>query len=290
MFKEANPTLASLLDAATSGTLLSAPPFEMGKPLRKSLASTGHLVERFLAACDTLRLKVQQEHLPELLPYFHGFDLSASTLLKGEGHVVCPLHLKGSILKLQPLLVTDRQVLQTVSAWQRVQLDAPKTLPRPLEVPANANAPLWPALLHLRALHSFWEQQLRHSHVETLLDRVPSAWMLDPAPIPPGAVIPKLEIGSWSELTPNRSFIIQDIAAVRDPILLEPTVSPQQWHSSINQALQSFGHQPQALSETATGTEAILLGIYQRQNQRVDLMGGIALHPDETGTWRLTRW
>lgn len=262
----------------------------MAKPLRKSLASTGHLVERLLAACDSLRLKVQEKRLPELLPYFHGFDFKISPLLKDEGLIVCPLHLSGSSLKLQPLLLTGQQVQQVVSAWHRVQLDASKTLPHPLEIPASANAALWPALLHLRPLHSFWEQQLRHSHVETLLDRVPHAWMLDPTPLPPGAVIPHLEIPSWHHFTADEKFTIQSTTSESDSVILEPSETIQERKHQIDQALQSFHKHPQILSASTPKPEAILLGIYQRQNQRVDLLGGIALHQDETTSWRLSRW
>lgn len=290
MFQEATPSLASLLDAASSGTLPPAPPYEMGKALRKSLASTGHLVERFLTACDALKIKVQEERLPQLQPCFQGFDFTASPSLKGEGLFVSPLHLLGDTLKIQPLLLTAGQASQALNAWHRVQLDAPKSLLPLLEIPAQANALIWPALLHLRPLHSHWEQLLRHSHLETLLDRLPHAWMLDPAPLPPGAVIPKLELASWEELTPDRSFTIGNITSDGGSILLDPSVSAQQWNNSIHQALQSFGNHPQVLTEMAIGSEAILLGIYQHQHQRVDLIGGIALHQDQTAAWQLSRW
>ncbi|CAN5744743.1 hypothetical protein BH11VER1_BH11VER1_41200 [soil metagenome] len=284
------PSLAALLGAAASGTLPSAPPYALGKALHKALTSTGHLVERFLTACDTLRIKVQQEKLPELLPYFHDFDFTVSTVLESEGLIVCPLQLKGSALKLQPLLLSAQQASQVVSAWHRVQMDTPKTWPQPLEPPANANAPLWPALLHLRPLHSFWEQQLRLSHVESLLERVPPAWILDPAPLPPGAVIPKLQLASWEQIKPESHFTIQGASTDQHSIILDPTVPEQQWHNSIHQALQSFEQHPQVLSESLTSPEAILLGIYQRRNQRVDLIGGIALHQDTDAAWQLSRW
>lgn len=290
MLHEATPSLASLLDAASSGTLPSAPPFEMGKPLRKSLASTGHLVERFLAACDNLRIKVQEERLPLLQPYFHGFDFTASPLLKGEGLFICPLHLSGNELKLRPLLLTARQVSQVLTAWHRVQLDIPKTLPNSLEIPAIANASLWPALLHLRPLHNFWEQELRRSHVETLLDRVPHAWMLDPAPLPPGAVIPKLELASWQQLMPQDTFTIQSIVPDHDSAVLDSSFPADERQNRIEQALQSFNTNPQVLLESLTNHEAIFLGIYQRQNQRIDLIGGIALHHDTSSAWQLSRW
>lgn len=290
MVNEATPPLASLLEAAASGALPSAPPFEMSKPLRQSLASTGHLVQRFLSACDALRLKVQEKKMPELLPYFHGFDLTASPLQKEEGAFVCPLNLNSDTLKLQPLLLTAQQASQTVSAWHRVQLDAPRVLLHPLEIPVNANSPLWPTMLHLRPLRPFWEQQLRHRHVQTLLDRVPHAWMIDPEPLPPGAVIPKLELASWQDLPPERNFTIQGTASDQEAVVLNPSVSARQWHHSIDQALQAFGRQPQVLSETANRSQAILLGIYQRQNQRVDLIGGIAFHPGTTLTWQFSRW
>ncbi|MEY4484167.1 MAG: hypothetical protein RL693_1619, partial [Verrucomicrobiota bacterium] len=277
-----------LLDAAASGDLAPAPPFETGKAQRKSLASTGYLVERFLAACHVLMLKVPQ--MSEVLPYFQGFDFSVSPMLENEGIFVCPVQANGNDLNLQPLLLSAPQVQQTITAWQQVQLDAPRNQPAILEIPDIANAPIWPALLHLRPLRPFWEQQLRRNHLESLMERVPHAWMLDPAPLPPGAVIPGLELASWQKLTPKNNFTIASTASAHTLRELNSTLSSREWKNIIEEALQSFASHPQVLQQSPAKPAVIYLGIYQRQNKRVDLLGGIAIHQDETTAWRLSRW
>jgi len=55
------------------------------------------------------------------------------------------------------------------------------------------------ALLHLPALRSFWSQELRQQHFAALRALVPRAWLLDAAPVPPGAVIQGLGTVSWEQ-------------------------------------------------------------------------------------------
>lgn len=60
--------------------------------------------------------------------------------------------------------------------------------------------PAWQALLHLPALRDFWTSELRASHYAHLLQMIPQAWCMDPAPLPPGSVIAGLNIPNWDEL------------------------------------------------------------------------------------------
>lgn len=75
-----------------------------------------------------------------------------------------------------------------------------------------AHSPLEQALLHLPALRSFWSQELRLQHFVALRSLVPQAWLMDPAQVPPGAVIQGLDTVSW-ERTPQlwgQQWEIQD--------------------------------------------------------------------------------
>ncbi|WP_395745012.1 hypothetical protein [Prosthecobacter sp.] len=65
-----------------------------------------------------------------------------------------------------------------------------------------AHSPLERALLHLPLLRSFWRQELRLQHFAALRELVPQAWLLDPAPVPPGAVIHGLGSPSWEDVQP----------------------------------------------------------------------------------------
>ena len=77
-------------------------------------------------------------------------------------------------------------------------------------------SPLWHALLHLPALRDLWTAELRASHYTHLLQMIPPAWCMDPAPLPPGTVIAGLDIISWAELprveASGRQFRQQPVA------------------------------------------------------------------------------
>ena len=55
-------------------------------------------------------------------------------------------------------------------------------------------------LLWNRHLRDFWRRELGSAFFERLLRVVPRTWILDPAPLPPHAAIPGLEIVHWEEL------------------------------------------------------------------------------------------
>lgn len=100
------------------------------------------------------------------------------------------------------------------------------------------NDPTWAALLRLPALKNAWMSDLRASHFEHLLHLLPQAWVMDRTPLPPGSVIPGLEIPSWPDLVrlrgTDRVFKINS-----------STLSDQQpeshWRATLTSALEA-GH------------------------------------------------
>ena len=56
------------------------------------------------------------------------------------------------------------------------------------------------ALLWNRNLHGFWRQELGESFFSRLLRLVPYTWIVDPAPLPPHAAIPELNLTDWRQL------------------------------------------------------------------------------------------
>ena len=55
-------------------------------------------------------------------------------------------------------------------------------------------------LLWNRNLRPFWRQQLGESFFERLLKNTPYTWIVDPAPMPPHAAIPDLNLTDWAQL------------------------------------------------------------------------------------------
>ncbi|MFN2509011.1 MAG: hypothetical protein ABR589_09585 [Chthoniobacterales bacterium] len=58
---------------------------------------------------------------------------------------------------------------------------------------------MWFALFWMRPLREFWRRELGDKYFTTLQEVIPYTWLLDPAPLPQHAVIPRLEIHDWRE-------------------------------------------------------------------------------------------
>jgi hypothetical protein len=182
------------LDAAPA-----APSLELGKSQRKILASAGHLMERFAAACDGLRARVQDGRIPLPEPWRSAVLAMDPVSLGGDGWFVIRFTVtEDGKPKMLSRLPSPDEAEQGIAAWLQ---ENPASAKEPLlSLPESLNAPVWLALLRLRQLRDFWEPELRRSGLDHFLALLPDAWLLDPTPLPPGAVIPRLEIASWDEL------------------------------------------------------------------------------------------
>ncbi len=257
-----------------------APPLELKKAQRKSLASIGHLVVKFIAACDRLRAKVSDGFMPELQPWLHPLADIKPRMLIGDGLIVGALQPTAGKFQLYPVIHPAPQAATAVEIWKRVFQDKAHALPPLLPfAETSVNSPLWLALLHLRPLRDFWERELRRSTVDGLLDILPKAWLFDPAPLPPGAVIPGLEIASWSELEAlresNRTFI------------LTPVTDPPSLHQDLDDTINHAARPPKILIELSASTSdsipfISLFSLYNKTATRVDWLGAVAFTYDGT--------
>ena len=59
---------------------------------------------------------------------------------------------------------------------------------------------LWLALLWSPGLRQVWETSLRGSHLRRLRELTPFGWVLDPAPLPAHASLPRLDAHDWNEV------------------------------------------------------------------------------------------
>jgi len=78
------------------------------------------------------------------------------------------------------------------------------------------------ALLWNRNLQPYWRQELGEAFLARLKKCIPYTWLMDPAPLPPHAAIPRLEITEWQQL---KSFSQKE----RDLILKVSGFSPNAW-------------------------------------------------------------
>ncbi len=261
-----------------------APPLELPKARRKSLSSIGHLVERFAATCDRLRAHVSDHFMPDLRPWLRPMANLESCSLRGDGLIVCLLQMSGDKFQLYPLALPATHALSAVELWMRSHPNASESLPPMLPIAeASVNSPLWPALMHLRPLREFWERELRRSAVESLLEILPNAWLLDPTPLPPGTVIPKLELASWSDLSTlretQRHFVIASVSREDSPMALDNSMPEAQWQQMLEAALHSATSNPKILLELTppSSDTKTLLSFYSKISARVDWLGAVAV-------------
>lgn len=224
---------------------------EPDKPRRKILSSLGHQIVRLAGACDRLRAKARS--FPELGPWLQSDTVREGCSIAGDGIFACPLAIDGPRLTLHPLVASTAQCAAAFPALPSAGGEHAGML----AIPASLNDPLWPALLRLRPLRDYWERELRRATVDLLLELIPDAWLLDPTPLPPGSVIPRLELESWDSLdVASRSFI-------------PPTFA------EISTLLSAHPHAPGVLtSPPEVSPDAVrFLSFYLKIDARVDWLG-----------------
>lgn len=181
----------------------------------KHLEPLGHHLSLWGAAAQRLLGRLQAERLPPGLTGWLRAWLPPS-----------------QPVQLQPGERLEVTVQETASSWQLVESSAPWLADR-----------LWHAWLHLPALRGSWAAELRASHLDSLRGLIPAAWCLEPAPLPPGAVIAGLGLPGWEALTDlraqGRSFILDPADGGQPLALLHPGVPVEVWQETLAQALAS---------------------------------------------------
>jgi hypothetical protein len=248
-------TAAPFLDSALAA--------KFSKSQRKTLASAGYLVERFAAACDSLRKRVQDGRVSLPSPWREAVADAASAALQGDGWFVleCVFQEDGK-LKLLAEMPSHEAAANIIAAWAAKNSD---TSAEPLlRVPEGFHFPWWTAFLRVRPLRDFWESELRRSGWEQLVELLPDGWLLDRTPLPPGAVIPRLEITDWSELpqriSPDRNFGIQAADGTKVAVDEKSTMAKL----GSRDVLVEFPQESRGQKLSA---------IFAKQGARVDLVG-----------------
>lgn len=99
----------------------------------------------------------------------------------------------------------------------------------------------WLALFWLPALRAEWAGLLRGSHLEHLRLLLPEAWFITREPLPPGAVIPRLNLTAWADgpslQRQNLHLRLSQGDAPDSRIDLGPESSEVKWRESFAAAL-----------------------------------------------------
>ncbi|MDD5199732.1 MAG: hypothetical protein PHC88_08000 [Terrimicrobiaceae bacterium] len=121
---------------------------------------------------------------------------------------------------------------------------------------------LWFALFWLRPLEAYWLRELGEKSLAALRRVIPYTWLLDPAPLPPHAVLPRLEVQSWDEVAAfsqkQRELILKvsgfsDRAWGSRGVIVAQDVPHSAWREALEGALAAYGHQPHLLQQFHKG-------------------------------------
>lgn len=178
----------------------------------------------------------------------------------GDGIFGCPVSWDQDRITVRHLFA-DHPAAETALAALRSARPDLVAGPGALAVVAPwSTDPLWLALLRLRPLREFWERQLRRSTLESLFASLPDAWLLDPTPLPPGSVIPRLELASWAEFDP---LLFPDLEFIPDAV------------GEVSAALSAHPAHPRVLlaHRRQSADAASFVSLYRMKDDRVDWLG-----------------
>jgi len=112
------------------------------------------------------------------------------------------------------------------------------------------------ALLWNRNLQGFWRQELGEGFLARLKKLVPYTWIIDPAPLPPQAAIPELNLTDWQQLktlSQKERELILKVSGFSDQawgargVFLGSDLSQEDWAKAVDEAIQHFEQSPRVL-------------------------------------------
>jgi hypothetical protein len=142
---------------------------------------------------------------------------------------------------------------------------------------------LWLALFWSRPLQEFWRQEIGEKGQKLLQRLIPYSWVLDPAPLPVHAVIPELNIQSWSEMErfsqKQRELVLKisgfsPLAWGSRGVQVGSDLSAEEWSGQVRKSLEEFSTHPRLLQRFVKG--AVARQDYVAENDEIVSMSGRA--------------
>ena len=144
------------------------------------------------------------------------------------------------------------------------------------------------ALLWNRNLEDFWIRNLGRSFFEKLMKVVPRSWVVDPAPLPPHAAIPGLEITDWHQLksfSQKKRNLILKVSGFSESawgargVHLGSDMPADEWGQAIDSAVRSFDSHPHILQTFEKPTVVRTSWIAPETFQEVPMKSRVRLCP-----------
>lgn len=121
---------------------------------------------------------------------------------------------------------------------------------------------LWLALFWAPGMRRVWDQLMRRSHWQALSKVIPFGWVVDPQPLSPHAVLPRLEVGSWDEVAAfsqkERELVLKisgfdESAWGSRGVTIGHDVSGNEWSSAVHHACGAFASHPHVMQQFHKG-------------------------------------
>jgi hypothetical protein len=142
---------------------------------------------------------------------------------------------------------------------------------------------LWLALFWSRPLQEFWRQEIGEKGQKLLQRLIPYSWVLDPAPLPPHAVIPELGIQSWHEMerfSQKQRELVLKISGFSPEawgargVYVGSDLSAEEWTTQVRRGLAEFSTHPRVLQRFVKG--ALAKQDYLAENDEIVTLTGRA--------------
>jgi len=143
---------------------------------------------------------------------------------------------------------SETKVKGNLTILDRIQLTPP---PKPMFEEKMLFALLWN-----RNLQNFWRQELGEGFLARMKKIIPYTWLVDPAPMPPHAAIPELNLTDWQQLKTlsqkERDLILKvsgfsESAWGARGVFLGSDLSQADWSAAVDVALRDFEKSPSVL-------------------------------------------
>jgi hypothetical protein len=144
------------------------------------------------------------------------------------------------------------------------------------------------ALLWNRNLQEFWRQELGTGFLARLKKIIPYTWLVDPAPLPPHAAIPELNLTDWAQLKTlsqrERDLILKvsgfsENAWGARGVFLGSDLSQADWSVAVDAALKNFTTSPSVLQRFHKPSQVEAGWFDFAKNEAVPMPGRVRLCP-----------
>lgn len=150
----------------------------------------------------------------------------------------------------------DLPNLPTVPALMEAAQDGKVRITPPIK--PYMEEKMWFALFWMRPLREFWRRELSDRHFQKLQQVIPYTWIVDPAPLPHNAAIPRLDIHDWAELgsfsQKQRELILKisgysELAWGSRGVVFGQDMPQHEWKAAVGRAIDLFEKSPRILQQ-----------------------------------------